>query len=339
MGRDGLVDRVGWLAGDRLIVVYWLPTTHVEVIGLDGTVHSSFHPDADVRSGTLRGDRLYLGTDDGIVSTALDGSDPRPFPLTIARVRDVVAVAGGPNAAPQPTPTVPPPATPSTHRLPRRRRRCARHERPTEPETSPPAAADDEDGSGGSSGGVPAVGVIGAEPPRGADRRGARPREATERCRCSAMIDGVATSTVGCCLERHTPRISTDVTETLVQSDHRPSPPCVRLDPLVRPSTTGLRRGGEQRRSTTVITARVNKRSRGRRRGHAPATRRSRTQWVWRIRTRDSVGHRWLRLIGPDGHPPSERPGRWTAQLPARTRRSRPVGRLLRRAVSSQGWR
>ena len=112
LSRQGLVDRVGWLDGDRLIVVYSLPTTHVEVIGLDGTVHSSFQPDAEVSSGALTGDRLYLGSTDGIVSTALDGSDPRPLPLSIARVRDVVAVAGGPIAAPQPTPTTPPP-TPS----------------------------------------------------------------------------------------------------------------------------------------------------------------------------------------------------------------------------------
>ena len=92
LSRQGLVDRIGWLDSERLIVVYSLPTTHVEVIGLDGTVHSSFQPDAEVTSGALSGDRLYLGTPDGIVSTALDGSDPRPFPLSIARVRDVVAI-------------------------------------------------------------------------------------------------------------------------------------------------------------------------------------------------------------------------------------------------------
>jgi hypothetical protein len=111
------VDRIGWLDNDRLIVVYSLPTTHVEVIGLDGTVLSSFQPDADVSSGALSGDRLYLGSDDGIISTAIDGTDPRPFPLSIARVRDIVAVTDGPVAAPHPTPhptpAVPVPTSPS----------------------------------------------------------------------------------------------------------------------------------------------------------------------------------------------------------------------------------
>ena len=121
LSRQGLVDRVGWLDSERLIVVYSLPTTHVELIGLDGTVHSSFQPDAEVTSGALSGDRLYLGTPDGIVSTALDGNDPRTFPLSIARVRDVVAIDSGPNAAPQLTPTVPAPTTARHHRLARRR--------------------------------------------------------------------------------------------------------------------------------------------------------------------------------------------------------------------------
>ena len=121
---------------------------------------------AEVRSGALSGDRLYLGTADGIVSTALDGSDPRPFPLSIARVRDVVAVDGGPIAAPQPTPTAPPPATPSppsATETPATDPSATAATATTEPETSPPAAAaDDEDSSSGSSGGVPAAAVIGA---------------------------------------------------------------------------------------------------------------------------------------------------------------------------------
>ena len=50
LSRQGLVDRAAWIDRDRLIVVYSLPATHVEVIGLDGTVHSSFQPDPEVTS-------------------------------------------------------------------------------------------------------------------------------------------------------------------------------------------------------------------------------------------------------------------------------------------------
>ena len=158
LSRRGLVDRVGWLDGDRLIVVYSLPTTHVEVIGLDGTVHSSFQPVPEVSSGALTGDRLYLGSGDGIVSTALDGSDPRPLPLSIARVRDVVTVAGGPIAAPQPTPTTPPPtpSPPSATDAPPIAATVT-----IAAATSAPAAVEAAS-SGGSSGGVPAPAVIGA---------------------------------------------------------------------------------------------------------------------------------------------------------------------------------
>ena len=155
LSRQGLVDRVGWLDGDRLIVVYSLPTTHVEVIGLDGTVHSSFQPDAEVGSGAVSGDRLYLGTTDGIVSTALDGSDPRPFPLSIARVRDVAAIDDGPNAAPQPAPTVPPPTTtapPPSAPAPTTEAPDGVAAATDQPDTSPQPAADHEESSGSTTG-------------------------------------------------------------------------------------------------------------------------------------------------------------------------------------------
>lgn len=165
LSRQGLVDRVGWLDRDRLIVVYSLPTTHVEVIGLDATVHSSFQPDAEVSSGALAGDRLYLASGDGIVSTALDGSDPGPLPLSIARVRDVVAVADGPIAAPQPTPTVPavtssPPSTTGASSTTTTSTTAAT----TEAATSVPATVDKAAGGGSrdSGGGAPAAAVIGA---------------------------------------------------------------------------------------------------------------------------------------------------------------------------------
>jgi hypothetical protein len=40
------------------------------------------------------GDRLYLPSDDGVVSTALDGSDARTLEPGIARVVEVVAAPG-----------------------------------------------------------------------------------------------------------------------------------------------------------------------------------------------------------------------------------------------------
>ena len=164
LSRQGLIDRVGWLDSDRLIVVYSLPTAHVEVIGLDGTVHSSFQPDPDVRSGALSGDRLYLGTPDGIVSTALDGSDPRPFPLSIARVRDVVAIDDGPTAAPQPTPTAPPPTStppPPADPGPATETPASVATATDAPDISPAAAADHEDSSGGTASGASAAALIG----------------------------------------------------------------------------------------------------------------------------------------------------------------------------------
>ena len=198
LSRQGLVDRMGWLDGDRLIVVYSLPTTHVEAIGLDSTVHSSFQPDAEVTSGALAGDRLYLASADGIVSTALDGSDPRPLPLSIARVRDVVAVTDGPIAAPQQTPTVPalttsppsPTVCPTTTTM--------TTAATTEAVTSVPATVDDAAGSSrGSDGGVPATAVIGAVAGLAAsDRRSSRHRQATKRRRRTAIV-GLANSTVG----------------------------------------------------------------------------------------------------------------------------------------------
>ncbi|MET0910924.1 MAG: hypothetical protein ABWZ99_15770, partial [Ilumatobacteraceae bacterium] len=161
LSRHGLVDRAGWLSGDRLIVVYVLPTTHVEAIGVDSTVHSSFQPDAEVTSGALAGDRLYLASADGIVSTALDGRDPRPLPLSIARVRDVVAVTEGPIAAPQQTPAVPTLATspPSTTGVPPTTTTIT-----TAATTSAPATVDDLAAGGprGSGGGVAAPAVMGA---------------------------------------------------------------------------------------------------------------------------------------------------------------------------------
>jgi hypothetical protein len=165
LSRQGLVDRIGWLDSERLIVVYSIPTTHVDVLGLDGTVHSTFQPGPEVTSGARAGDRLYLGSDDGIVSTALDGSDTRPLPLSIARVRDVVTVDGGPIAAPQPTPTAPPapttappPATPAPATDPPISASTAA----TALDGSAPPAARQENSSGESSGGIPDAIMIGA---------------------------------------------------------------------------------------------------------------------------------------------------------------------------------
>jgi len=108
-----------------------------------------------VGSGAVSGDRLYLGTTDGIVSTALDGSEPRPFPLSIARVRDVAAIDDGPIAAPQPALTVPPPTTtapPPTAPAPTTATPAGVAAATDQPDISPQPAADHEESSGSTTG-------------------------------------------------------------------------------------------------------------------------------------------------------------------------------------------
>ena len=109
-----LVDSVTWIDGDRLVVVWSLPTTIVDVITLDGTVQSSVaEPTGSV---AVAGERLYVATEDGVVSMTLDGRERRLLAPGIARVHDVVAVPEGPAAAPQPAPTIAtsPPESPTT---------------------------------------------------------------------------------------------------------------------------------------------------------------------------------------------------------------------------------
>jgi hypothetical protein len=51
------------------------------------------------------GDRLYLATDDGVLSTALDGSDAETLQPGIPRVVEVVATTDPISDPPQPTAT------------------------------------------------------------------------------------------------------------------------------------------------------------------------------------------------------------------------------------------
>jgi hypothetical protein len=109
-----LIDSVMWMDHDRLLVVSTVPTTMVDVISLDGTVHSSV---AELTGPVaVAGERLYMATEDGVVVMTLDGRDRRLLAPSIARVHTVVAVPAGPAAAPQPAPTIPatPPDPPTT---------------------------------------------------------------------------------------------------------------------------------------------------------------------------------------------------------------------------------
>jgi hypothetical protein len=90
LGTPGAVQ---WLDGDRLIAFWALTSARVDVIRLDGSLESSFELEAFTAWPGLAvlGDRLYLATDDGVLSTALDGNDARLLQPGIARVVEVVA--------------------------------------------------------------------------------------------------------------------------------------------------------------------------------------------------------------------------------------------------------
>ncbi|HEX4982976.1 MAG TPA: hypothetical protein VFV63_14815 [Ilumatobacteraceae bacterium] len=111
-----LVDSVTWMDGDRLLVVWGLPSTIVDVITLDGMVQSSVADLTETFAVAVAGERLYAAGEDGVVSMTLDGRDRRLLAPSIARVHTVVAVPAGPAAAPQPAPTtsVAPPEPPTT---------------------------------------------------------------------------------------------------------------------------------------------------------------------------------------------------------------------------------
>jgi hypothetical protein len=92
---QGSPGPVRWLDGDRLLAFWNLTEARVDVIGIDGSLESSFEPEGPVAYGpAVLGDRLYLPSDDGVVSTALDGSDARTLQPGIARVVEVVAAPG-----------------------------------------------------------------------------------------------------------------------------------------------------------------------------------------------------------------------------------------------------
>jgi hypothetical protein len=89
---QGSPGSVRWLDGDRLLAFWNWTEARVDVIGIDGSLESSFEPAGPVADGpVVLGDRLYLPTDDGVVSTALDGSDARTLQPGIARVVELAA--------------------------------------------------------------------------------------------------------------------------------------------------------------------------------------------------------------------------------------------------------
>jgi hypothetical protein len=94
-GQGGSPDSVRWLDGDRLLASWIWTEGRVDVIGIDGSLESSFEPEYLLGYGpVVLGDRLYLPNDDGVVSTALDGSDARTLQPGIARVVEVAAAPG-----------------------------------------------------------------------------------------------------------------------------------------------------------------------------------------------------------------------------------------------------
>jgi hypothetical protein len=159
-----LVRTVDWLDADRLVVVWGLPATSVDVIELDGTVQSSLQI-VSTESIAVAGDRVYAATDDGVMEMRLDGGESRLLAPSIAHVHDVVAVPAGPLAARQPTPTIPAtsqsPPTISTAAQP-----IAPGSPTASPEAEPPATTSTdarvvgENADGVDSGGVAMVGVL-----------------------------------------------------------------------------------------------------------------------------------------------------------------------------------
>jgi hypothetical protein len=93
LAGQGTPGAVQWLDGDRLVAFWALTAARVDVIGIDGSLESSFELEAFTAWPGLAvlGDRLYLATDDGVLSTALDGNDARLLQPGIARVVEVVA--------------------------------------------------------------------------------------------------------------------------------------------------------------------------------------------------------------------------------------------------------
>jgi hypothetical protein len=92
VGGQGSPGLVRWLEGDRLLAFWNLTAARVDVIRTDGGLESSFEPEGSGGYGpAVLGDRLYFATDDGVVSTAFDGSDVRTLQPGIARVVEVVA--------------------------------------------------------------------------------------------------------------------------------------------------------------------------------------------------------------------------------------------------------
>jgi hypothetical protein len=93
LAGQGTPGAVQWLDGDRLVAFWALTSARVDVIGIDGSLESSFELEAFTAWPGLAvlGDRLYLATDDGVLSTALDGNDARLLQPGIARVVEVVA--------------------------------------------------------------------------------------------------------------------------------------------------------------------------------------------------------------------------------------------------------
>jgi hypothetical protein len=93
---DGVPGAVRWLDGDRLLAFWSLRVARIDVVTTDGRAESSFYPDPHGAYGpAVHGDRLYIATEDGVVSSAFNGTDARSLDPGIARVVEVAAVPMG----------------------------------------------------------------------------------------------------------------------------------------------------------------------------------------------------------------------------------------------------
>ena len=110
LGQPQLADSVEWVDPQHVRVEWSLPTTAIEVIGLDGSVQTTPVESTDL---TIVDGRVYAATPTGVTETGPDGHR-RLLTPGIARVNSLVAVPNGPTASPQPVPTIPATVAPTT---------------------------------------------------------------------------------------------------------------------------------------------------------------------------------------------------------------------------------